>query len=87
MCRFEMTVADALLGYQFCVFEFSGWRIQAAQHTVRTVGSLEDPMKSATWLGLVARFPSQGLVAGVRVCLRNEKGDQGTPHGKNLGQG
>ena len=46
-CRFEMTAAEALPSLEFCVFEFPGCEgCPKAQHTVRTVGSSEDPMKS-----------------------------------------
>jgi hypothetical protein len=43
-CRFEMTAADAPSGYEFCVFDFPGCEgCPKAQHTVRMVGSSEDP--------------------------------------------
>jgi hypothetical protein len=46
-CRFDMTAADALSCHEFCMFEFPGCAgCPKAQHTVRTVGSSEDPMKS-----------------------------------------
>jgi hypothetical protein len=46
-CRFEMTAADAPSSYEFCVFDCPGCEgCPKAQHTVRTVGSSEDPMKS-----------------------------------------
>ena len=58
-CRFEMTAADAPSGYEFCVFEFPGCEgCPKAEHTVRTVGSSEDPMKSEAlraWAARVSR--------------------------------
>jgi hypothetical protein len=54
-CRFEMTAADALSSREFCVFEFPGCEgCPKAQHTVRTVGSSEDPMKSEALRAWVA---------------------------------
>ena len=55
-CRFEMTAAAAPSGHEFCVFGFPGCEgCPKALHTVRTVGSSEDPMKSEAWRGWVAR--------------------------------
>ena len=55
-CRFEMTAADAPSSHEFCMFEFPGCEeCPKAQHTVRTVGSSEDPMKSEAWLAWAAR--------------------------------
>jgi hypothetical protein len=63
-CRFEMTATDAPSGHEFCVFEFPGCEgCPKAQHTVRTVGSSEDPMKSETvraWVAGASR-PKKGL--------------------------
>jgi hypothetical protein len=54
-CRFEMTAADAPSNHEFCVFEFPGCEgCPKAQHTVRTVGSSEDPMKSEALRAWVA---------------------------------
>jgi hypothetical protein len=54
-CRFEMTAADAPSGYEFCLFDFPGCDgCPKAQHTLRTVGSSEDPMKSMVWSGWIA---------------------------------
>jgi len=54
-CRFEMTAADAPSSHEFCVFEFPGCEgCPKAQHTVRTVGSSEDPMKSEALRAWVA---------------------------------
>ena len=45
-CRFEMMATDAP-SHEFCVFDFPGCKgCSNAQHTVRTVGSSEDPIKS-----------------------------------------
>jgi hypothetical protein len=55
-CRFEMTAADTPSGQGFCVFDFSGCDgCLKAQHTVRTVGSSEDPMKSEVLRAWAAR--------------------------------
>lgn len=55
-CRFEMTAADALSDLEFCVFDFPGCNgCPKALHTVRTVGSSEDPMKSEALRAWVAR--------------------------------
>jgi hypothetical protein len=63
-CRFEMTAADAPSSHEFCVFEFPGCEgCPKAQHTVRTVGSSEDPMKSVVlraWTARVSR-PKDGF--------------------------
>jgi len=64
-CRFEMTAADAPLSHEFCVFEFPGCEgCPKAQHTVRTVGSSEDPMKS------------EALRAWVAGAFRSNQGGQ-----------
>ena len=55
-CRFEMTVADAPSGHEFCMFDFPGCKgCPKALHMVQTVGSSEDPMKSETLRAWVAR--------------------------------
>jgi hypothetical protein len=55
-CRFGMTVANAPSGDEFCMFEFPGCEgCPKAQHTVRSVGCSEDPMKSDVWRGWIAR--------------------------------
>ena len=58
-CRFEMTAADAPSSHEFCVFDFPGCEgCPKAQHTVRTVVSSEDPMKSEAlraWAARVSR--------------------------------
>jgi hypothetical protein len=54
-CRFEMTAADAPSGHEFCMFEFPGCKgCPKAQHTLQTVGSSEDPMKSKALRGWIA---------------------------------
>ena len=64
-CRFEMTAADAPSSHEFCVFEFPGCEgCPKAQHTVRTVGSSEDPMKS------------EALRAWVAGAFRSNQGGQ-----------
>jgi len=46
-CRFEMEAADPPLSHEFCVFDFPAcMECPKAPHTVRTVGSSEDPMNS-----------------------------------------
>ena len=59
-CRFEMMAADAPPSHEFCVFEFPGCKgCSKAQHTVRTVGSSEDPIKSEAlraWAARASRF-------------------------------
>ena len=58
-CRFEMTAADAPSSYEFCVFDFSGYEgCPKAQHTVQTVGSSDDPMKSEALRAWAARASS-----------------------------
>jgi hypothetical protein len=58
-CRFEMTAADAPSSHEFCVLEFPGCEgCPKAQHTVRTVGSSEDPMKSEALRAWVAGAPA-----------------------------
>ena len=55
-CRFEMTAADAPSSHEFCVFDFPGCEgCPKAQHTVRTVGSSDDPMKSKALRGWITR--------------------------------
>ena len=58
-CRFEMTAADAPSSHEFCVFDFPGCEgCPKAQHTVRTVRSSEDPMKSEVlraWIACASR--------------------------------
>jgi hypothetical protein len=55
-CRFEMTAVDARSSDEFCVFDFPGCEgCPKAQHTVRTVGSSEDPMNSEALRGWIAR--------------------------------
>ena len=55
-CRFEMTAADAPSSYEFCVFDFPGCEgCPKAQHTVQTVGSSEDPLKSEALRAWAAR--------------------------------
>ena len=59
-CRFEMTAADAHSSDEFCVFEFPG--CEGCPNAVpfnKTVGGLEDPMKSAALRAWAAR-----LIAG-----------------------
>jgi hypothetical protein len=54
-CRFETTAPDAPSGHEFCVFEFPGCEgCPKAQHTLQTVGSSEDPMKSKALRGWIA---------------------------------
>ena len=54
-CRFEMTAVDAPSNHEFCMFEFPGCEgCPKAQHTVRTVGSSEDPLKSEALRAWVA---------------------------------
>jgi hypothetical protein len=54
-----MTAADAPSSHEFCVFEFPGCEgCPKAQHTVRTVGSSEDPMKSEALRAWVAGAPA-----------------------------
>jgi hypothetical protein len=76
-CRFEMMAADAPSGNDFCVFDFPGCKgCPKAQHTVRTVGSSEDPMKSEAlraWLrALPAPKNSFSLQSG-RSAMDTEK--------------
>jgi hypothetical protein len=76
-CRFEMMAADAPSGHDFCVFDFPGCKgCPKAQHTVRTVGSSEDPMKSEAlraWLrALPAPKNSFSLQSG-RSAMDTEK--------------
>ena len=58
-CRFEMTAADAPSSHEFCVFDLPACKgCPKAQHTVRTLGSSEDPMKSKalrTWAARTSR--------------------------------
>ena len=50
-CRLEMA-AGALSGGEFCVFDFPWCKgCPKAQHTVRTLGNSEDPMKSVALRG------------------------------------
>ena len=76
-CRFEMMAADAPSGHDFRVFDFPGCKgCPKAQHTVRTVGSSEDPMKSEAlraWLrALPAPKNSFSLQSG-RSAMDTEK--------------
>ena len=58
-CRFEMMAADAPSGHDFCVFDFPGCKgCPKAQHTVRTVGSSEDPMKSEALRAWLRALPA-----------------------------
>lgn len=67
MCRFEMIAADAPSSHEFCVFDFPGCKgCPKAQHTVRTVGSSEDPMKSEVWHAWIARVARPKLFAPIR---------------------
>ena len=73
-CRFEMTAADAPSSHEFCVFEFPGCEgCPKAQHTVRTVGSSEDPMKSEALRAWVAG----ALFAPIREVSYGEVHSQG----------
>ena len=61
-CRFEMMAADAPSGHDFCVFDFPGCKgCPKAQHTVRTVGSSEDPMKSEALRAWLSAAPTAGV--------------------------
>ena len=68
-CRFEMPAADAPSSHEFCVFDFPGCEgCPKALHTVRTVGSSEDPMKSdalRAWAVRVSR-PKRSFFALIR---------------------
>ena len=68
-CRFEMMAADAPSGHDFRVFDFPGCKgCPKAQHTVRTVGSSEDPMKSEAlraWLRALPA-PKKSFFAPIR---------------------
>jgi hypothetical protein len=62
-CRFEMTAADATSSHEFCVFDFPGCEgCPKAQHTVRTVGTSEDPMKSMVWRGWINGFSRKSVM-------------------------
>ena len=53
-CRFEMS-ADERHGREFCVFEFPGCEgCPNAQHTMKSVGNSEDPLKAAAWQAWLA---------------------------------
>ncbi len=61
-CGFEMTAADAPSSREFCAFEFPGCeRCPKVLHTVRTVGSSEDPMKSTVWRGWINGFSRESI--------------------------
>jgi hypothetical protein len=82
-CRFETTAADALSGYEFCVFDFPGCEgCPKAQHTVRTVGSSEDPMKSEALRAWVAgdSRPKKEFFAPIREVSYGEVHSQGEPY-------
>jgi hypothetical protein len=65
-CRFEMMAADAPSGHEFCVFDLPGCKGCAkAQHTVPTLGSSEDPMKSEVWHAWIARVAGPKLFAPI----------------------
>ena len=69
-CRFEMTATDAPSSYEFCVFDFPGCEgCPKAPHTVRTVGSSEDPMKSEALRAWAARglLPSPIVIIPVWI--------------------
>jgi hypothetical protein len=55
-CRFESaTAGETLRGLQgdFCVFDFPGCRdCRFAVHSIKTVQSTEDPMRSLAWRNL-----------------------------------
>jgi len=58
-CRFEMMAADAPSSHDFCVFDFPGCKgCPRAQHTVRTVGSSEDPMNSEALRAWLRALPA-----------------------------
>jgi hypothetical protein len=82
-CRFEMTAADAPSSHEFCVFEFPGCEgCPKAQHTVRTVGSSEDPMKSEAlraWVAHASR-PKKEFFVPIREVGHGEVHSQGEPY-------
>jgi len=82
-CRFEMTAADAPSCHEFCVFDFPGCEgCPKALHTVRTVGSSEDPMKSEAlraWAARVSR-PKDSFFALIRELGHGEVHSQGEPY-------
>ena len=58
-CRFETMAVDAPSGHEFCVFDFPGCKgCPKAQHTVRTVGNSEDPMKSGALRAWLCALPA-----------------------------
>src|ERR1019366_10778166 len=81
--RFEMTAADAPSSHEFCVFEFPGCEgCPKAQHTVRTVGSSEDPMKSEAlraWVAGASR-PKKEAFVPIREVSYGEVHSQGEPY-------
>ena len=81
-CRFEMTAADAPSSHEFYVFDFPGCEgCPKALHTVRTVGSSEDPMKSEalrTWVARASR-PKKWFFAPIREVSYGEVHSQGEP--------
>ena len=82
-CRFEMTAADAPSSHEFCVFEFPGCEgCPKAQHTVRTVGSSEDPMKSEALRAWVAgaSCPKKEVFVPIREASYGEVHSQGEPY-------
>jgi hypothetical protein len=65
-CRFEMTAATPS-GHEFCVFDFPGCKqCPEALHTVPTVGSSEDPIKSETWRAYVRALPAPRKLHSIR---------------------
>lgn len=81
-CRFEMTAADTLSGHEFCVFDLPGCEgCPKAQHTVRTVGNSEDPMKSEILRAWAARaFRSKRrFFTPIREVRHGEIHSQGEP--------
>jgi hypothetical protein len=69
LCRFAMTAADSSSSHEFCVFDFPGCKgCSNAMPFLKTVGSLEDPMKSMVW---------SGWIAGASVPKRNFVHNQG----------
>jgi hypothetical protein len=82
-CRFEMTAADAPSSHEFCVFEFPGCEgCPQAQHTVRTVGSSEDPMESEalrSWVAGASR-PKKEVFVPIREVSYGEVHSQPEPY-------
>ena len=62
-----MMAADAPSSHEFCVFDLPGCKgCPKAQHTVRSLGSSEDPMKSEVWHAWIARVARPKLFAPIR---------------------